>query len=110
MLDHTLSDFHLHFSENFLFLLFFFFFFFNDTPPTEIYPLPLHAPLPIFARRGTGELVTPRRVELREGTGSREMYEAHFGCPATLNARENTIVFGKADLDRPFLKIGRAHV
>src|SRR2546427_9854346 len=23
------------------------FFFFNDTPPTEIYPLPLHAPLPI---------------------------------------------------------------
>src|SRR5256885_4179420 len=26
-----------------------FFFFFNDTPPTEIYPLPLHAPLPISA-------------------------------------------------------------
>src|SRR5258708_19113495 len=25
----------------------FFFFFFNDTAPTEIYPLPLHAALPI---------------------------------------------------------------
>src|SRR5256884_8913308 len=28
-------------------LLFFFFFFFNDPPPPEIYPLPLHAALPI---------------------------------------------------------------
>ena len=56
-----------------------------------------------IARRGTGEPVTPRRLELRGATGSREMYEAHFGCPATLDARENTIVFGKADLDRPFL-------
>src|SRR5256885_3891092 len=32
--------------------LFFFFFFFNDPAPTEIYPLPLHDALPIFARRG----------------------------------------------------------
>jgi AraC-like DNA-binding protein len=56
-----------------------------------------------IARRGTGELVTPRRLELRGATGSREMYEAHFGCPAKLDARENTIVFGKAELDRPFL-------
>jgi AraC-like DNA-binding protein len=31
------------------------------------------------------------------------MYEAHFGCPAKLDARQNTIVFAKADLDRPFL-------
>src|SRR3970282_1343212 len=48
------------------------------------------------ARRGTGEPVTRRRLELRGATGSREMYEAHFGCPAKLDARENTIVFGKA--------------
>src|SRR2546430_12068896 len=27
--------------------IFFIFFFFNDTPPTEIYTLPLHDPLPI---------------------------------------------------------------
>ena len=31
------------------------------------------------------------------------MYEVHFGCPAKLDARQNTIVFAKADLDRPFL-------
>jgi AraC-like DNA-binding protein len=31
------------------------------------------------------------------------MYEAHFGCPAKFEARQNTIVFGKADLDRRFL-------
>src|SRR2546430_8187566 len=28
-----------------------YFFFFNDTPTTEIYPLPLHDPLPIFGSR-----------------------------------------------------------
>src|SRR2546429_316431 len=27
-------------------------FFFNDPAPTEIYPLPLHAALPIFRQRG----------------------------------------------------------
>lgn len=56
-----------------------------------------------IARRGTGGPVRPRRLELRGATGSREMYEAHFGCPAKFDARENTIVFAKADLDRPFL-------
>jgi len=56
-----------------------------------------------IARRGTGGPVTPKRLELRGATGNREMYEAHFGCPAKLDARQNTIVFDKADLDRPFL-------
>src|SRR2546426_11995445 len=36
-----------------------FFFFFNDTAPTEIYPLPLHDALPIYARR------PPRRAPPR---------------------------------------------
>jgi hypothetical protein len=56
-----------------------------------------------IARRGTGGLIHPRRLELRGTTGSREMYAAHFGCPARFDARENTMVFAKADLDRPFL-------
>ena len=55
-----------------------------------------------IARRGTGGLVNPKQLELRGATGNREMYEAHFGCPAKLAARQNTIVFAKADLDRPF--------
>ncbi len=56
-----------------------------------------------IARRGSGGLVNPKRLELRGATGNRELYEAHFGCPVKLDARQNTIVFGKADLDRPFL-------
>jgi AraC-like DNA-binding protein len=55
-----------------------------------------------IARRGTGEPVTPRRLELRGATGNRETYEAHFGCPAKLDARQNAIVFARVDLDRPF--------
>src|SRR5256885_9894502 len=35
---------------------FFFFFFFNDTPPTEIYTLPLHAALPICSTTAGGVL------------------------------------------------------
>ena len=56
-----------------------------------------------IARRGTGARVIPKRLEFRATSGRREMYEAHFGCPAKLAARQNTIVFAKADLDRPFL-------
>jgi AraC-like DNA-binding protein len=56
-----------------------------------------------IARRGIGEPVIPKRLELRGATGNLEMYEAHFGCRAKSDARQNTIVFAKADLDRPFL-------
>jgi len=56
-----------------------------------------------IARRGTGGSVTPRRVELRGASVNRGMYEAHFGCPARFDSRQNTIVFARADLDRPFL-------
>src|SRR3990172_6772572 len=31
------------------YISYFLFFFFNDTAPTEIYPLPLHAALPIYS-------------------------------------------------------------
>jgi AraC-like DNA-binding protein len=56
-----------------------------------------------IARRCTGGAINPKRLELRGASGSRAMYEAHFGCPAKLGAGQNTIVFAKADLDRPFL-------
>lgn len=56
-----------------------------------------------IARRGTGGLVNPKRLELRGATRNREIYEAHFGCPAKFDSRQNTLVFGRADLDRPFL-------
>ncbi len=56
-----------------------------------------------IARRGTGGLVHPKRIELRGATRDRATYEAHFGCPVKLDGRHDTIVFGKADLDRPFV-------
>ncbi len=56
-----------------------------------------------IAHRGTGAVVLPKRLELRGAARSLEMYEAHFACPLRFDARRNTIVFRKADLDRPFL-------
>jgi len=56
-----------------------------------------------IARRGTGHEIQPRRLELRGPAKGRRMYEAHFGCPAKFDGRENTIVFARADLDRPFV-------
>ena len=56
-----------------------------------------------IARQGTGGLAHPKRLELRGATRNREMYEAHFGCPAKFETRHNAIVFAKVDLDRPFL-------
>ncbi len=56
-----------------------------------------------LARRGTGGRIDPKRLELRGATGNRQLYKRHFGCPVKLDARQNTIVFARADLDRPFL-------
>jgi len=56
-----------------------------------------------IARRGTGGLVDPKRVELQRGAADRAMYEAHFRCPVTFEAGENALWFGGADLERPFL-------
>ncbi|MDY7093027.1 MAG: AraC family transcriptional regulator ligand-binding domain-containing protein [Acidobacteriota bacterium] len=56
-----------------------------------------------IARRGTGGVVQPRRIELRDGAREREIYEQHFGCSVRLGSGTNTIVFDQADLDRPFL-------
>src|SRR2546430_1915568 len=62
------------FSQDFFFItnqqIFFFFFFFNDPAPPEIYPLPLHAPLPIpRRRRSRSERASSRRRPDRELRG-----------------------------------------
>lgn len=56
-----------------------------------------------IGRRGTGRLVHPKRVEFERAAEHREMYEAHFACPVKFKATRNVLVFGKADIDRPFL-------
>jgi hypothetical protein len=59
--------------------------------------------LAAIARRGTDGRIDPKRIELRAKAGEREMYQEHFHCPVKLRARQNAIVFARADLDRPFL-------
>ena len=56
-----------------------------------------------IARRGTGGPVNPKRLELRREAAHREMYESHFGCPVQFKASQNTLVFQKTDLERPFV-------
>src|SRR3989449_9314347 len=56
--------------------LYFFFFFFNDTATTEIYPLPLHAALPILEHRqvreaASDDLEADRQSGLRESGRNR---------------------------------------
>lgn len=55
-----------------------------------------------LGRRGTGQRLTPRRVEFtRSGFGS-EMHKAYFGCPIRYKSARNLLVLKAADLDRPF--------
>jgi len=56
-----------------------------------------------IGRRGTGRLVNPKRVELQRTEAHRKMYEQHFQCPMKFGARQNVLVFDKADVERPFV-------
>src|SRR5256885_14279943 len=94
----------------------FIFFFFNDTAPTEFYPLPLHAALPIYplcqllrlereaetlskvagrALGGMGEVRVAANRRSGEVAGERDLKSALDICRALRIARE---------------EIGRAHV
>ena len=57
----------------------------------------------VIGRRGTGRLVHPKRVELQRPEAHRKMYEQHFQCPVKFGARQNVLVFDKADVERPFV-------
>jgi AraC-like DNA-binding protein len=57
----------------------------------------------VIGRRGTGRLVNPKRVELQRPEAHRKMYEQHFQCPVKFGARQNVLVFDKADVERPFV-------
>jgi AraC-like DNA-binding protein len=74
----------------------------EETEPPVLVDLCFAAVVRI-AHRGTGALVVPKRVEFRGAPRNREMYEAHFRCPARFDGRRNTIVFRKADVDRHFI-------
>ncbi len=54
-------------------------------------------------RRGTGEPLTPVRVELVRPARNRELLERHFGCRVRFKAGRNALVFRAMDLDLPFV-------
>ena len=56
-----------------------------------------------IGRRGTGQPLTPLRLELTRAAASRELLEAHYGCRVVLDAGRNALVFRSTDLDRPFV-------
>jgi len=55
-----------------------------------------------LGRRGTGQNLTPRRVEFARSGPKSEVHRAYFGCPIHYGARRNALVLNSADLDRPF--------
>lgn len=56
-----------------------------------------------IGRRGTGRSMNPKRVEFQRTSAQRKMYEAHFRSTVKLKARQNALVFSKADMDLPFV-------
>ena len=50
-----------------------------------------------------GQALNPKRVELERAPAHREMYEAHFRSTVKFKARQNALVFSKADIDLPFV-------
>lgn len=55
-----------------------------------------------LGRRGTGQYLTPIRVELARPNPKSDIHRAYFGCAVRYGAPRNALVLKPADLDRPF--------
>jgi AraC-like DNA-binding protein len=93
----------------------------GDGAPDDVYvhfgfPLATAVEPPLFvdicfawvmtiARRGIGGPFSPRRVELIQEAhpGDPGMHERYFACPLKYGASRNALIFGAADLERPFV-------
>jgi AraC-like DNA-binding protein len=56
-----------------------------------------------IGQRGTGLAINPRRIELLRPEAHRAMYQTHFRCSVEFGARQNVLVFDRADVARPFV-------
>lgn len=56
-----------------------------------------------IARRGTGRMIYPKRVEFQRPQSNCTVYEKHFQCPIKFKASKNVLVFHKSDMDAGFL-------
>lgn len=55
-----------------------------------------------LGRRGTGQHLTPRRVEFTRPDPTSDVHRDYFGCPVRYGAPRDLLVLRLADLDRPF--------
>ncbi|MGY8705968.1 AraC family transcriptional regulator ligand-binding domain-containing protein [Bradyrhizobium sp. 18BD] len=55
-----------------------------------------------LGRRGTGQHVTPKRVELVRPRPASDVYQTYFDCPIRYGAARNVLILKSVDLDRPF--------
>jgi len=55
-----------------------------------------------LGRRGTGQELTPIRMEFRRADPKNAAHRAFFGCPIRYDAPRNLLVLHVADVDRPF--------
>lgn len=56
-----------------------------------------------LGRRGTGQPITARSVELSHSMGDVKVLEAYFGCPVRTGAPHDRLTLHRRDLDRAFL-------
>ena len=56
-----------------------------------------------LARLGTGERLSPLRLELMQKRANTKVLEKHFGCPVVAGARRNALVFRAEDAERRFV-------
>jgi len=55
-----------------------------------------------LGRRGTGQHLTPHRVEFMRTGPRSDAYQSFFGCPIRYGAPRNALVLKASDLSRPF--------
>lgn len=56
-----------------------------------------------LARHGTGERISPLRVELVRKRANAKVLERHFGCEVVSGSSRNALVFRASDAERPFV-------
>jgi AraC-like DNA-binding protein len=74
----------------------------NDTEPAVLTDLCFAWVLTI-ARQGTGNRISPVRVELARPRNYARALERHFGCPIVFGAVRNAIIFRASDAALPFV-------
>jgi AraC-like DNA-binding protein len=56
-----------------------------------------------LARHGTGEKITPLRLELMQRRDNAKVLERHFGCKVVTGCARNALIFRAEDAKRPFV-------